>query len=214
VNISWDEGYLTATVAAKGKVKVSGMIGGKKASATSQLLLGETDHVIPVLVTAKPNSFALLLTLAADGSVSVTGLDGCKAGKVLGLPASGATFQMDTGAEIWGKLPGTVLADQLPDGLQVDAPGGKWSVPKAGKVVYVKGTTDVDPAKAGQNPSGLKLSYKAKDGSFKGSFKAYADNGGKLKATTVDVSGVLVGNVGSGLAIVKKTGSVSVTVSK
>lgn len=63
------------------------------------------------------------------------------------------------------------------------------------------------------NPSGLKLTYKAKDGTFKGSFKAYADVNGRPKATTVNVTGVLVEGVGYGAATIKKLGGVSVTVS-
>ena len=90
--------------------------------------------------------------------------------------------------------------------------GAKWALPKAGKVVYAKGTTTVDEAKAGENPSALKLTYKAKDGTFKGSFKAYADVNGKPKATSVSVSGVLVDGVGYGTATVKKVGSVPVKV--
>ena len=69
----------------------------------------------------------------------------------------------------------------------------------------------MDEAKAGENPSGLKLTYKAKDGTFKGSFKAYADVGGKPKATTVRVTGVLVEGVGYGMATVQG-GSAPVTI--
>ena len=70
----------------------------------------------------------------------------------------------------------------------------------------------VDDSKAGTNPSGLKLTYSAKDGSFKGSFKAYSVVGGKLKATTVNVSGVMIGGKGYGTASVKKLGSLPVTI--
>ncbi|MBQ5531107.1 MAG: hypothetical protein IIT98_03780, partial [Kiritimatiellae bacterium] len=66
--------------------------------------------------------------------------------------------------------------------------------------------------KLGENPSGLKLSYKAKDGSFKGSFKAYAEVNGKLKAKTVSVSGVVVGGKGYGSATIKKAGSAAVAI--
>ena len=88
--------------------------------------------------------------------------------------------------------------------------GTKWTLPKAGKVVYKDGA--VDESKLGENPCGLKLTYKAKDGSFKGSFKVYAVNGGKLKATTVNVTGVVVGGVGYGTATIKNVGSVPVKV--
>ena len=56
------------------------------------------------------------------------------------------------------------------------------------------------------------LNYKAKDGSFKGSFKAYSADGGKLKATKVDVTGVMVDGVGYGTATVKKVGAQPVTI--
>ena len=70
----------------------------------------------------------------------------------------------------------------------------------------------VDESKLGENPSGLKLTYKAKDGSFKGSFKVYAVNGGKAKSTTVNVTGVMVNGVGHGTAMVKNVGLVGVIV--
>ena len=69
----------------------------------------------------------------------------------------------------------------------------------------------VDASKLGENPSALKLTYKASDGSFKGSFKTYADLNGRPKATTVKVVGVLVNGVGYGTATVKG-GSAPVTI--
>ena len=70
----------------------------------------------------------------------------------------------------------------------------------------------VDAAKLQDNPAALKLKFKSKNGTFSGSFKAYVDVNGKLKATTVAVSGVLVNGVGYGTATIKKVGSVPVTV--
>ena len=70
----------------------------------------------------------------------------------------------------------------------------------------------IGSSKLGENPSALKLTYKAKDGSFKGSFKVYADNGGNLKATTVNVAGIVVGGVGYGTATIKKVGSVPISI--
>ena len=62
------------------------------------------------------------------------------------------------------------------------------------------------------DPSGLKLTYKAKDGTFKGSFKVYSVNKGKIKTTTVNVTGFLLDGVGYGTATIKKVGSVEVTI--
>ena len=130
----------------------------------------------------------------------------------VGKPGSlkgGAAFRID--ADAFAAVLGKAILPYLPDGLPVTG-GAKWTLPKAGKVVYTKGTTTVDEAKAGENPSALKLTYKAKDGTFKGSFKAYADVKGKPKATSVSVTGVLVDGIGYGTATVKKVGGVAVTV--
>ena len=99
----------------------------------------------------------------------------------------------------------------LPDGMAVTQSGAKWALPKAGKVQKAKDGT-IDSSKLGENPSALKLTYKAKDGSFRGSFKVYAEVNGRLKATTVNVAGIVVGGVGYGTATIKKVGSVPISV--
>ena len=71
-----------------------------------------------------------------------------------------------------------------------------------------------DPSKP--NVSALKLSYTAKTGQFKGSFKLYATTDGekpKLKKFTVNVTGFVVDGVGYGQATCKKPAAAwSVTV--
>lgn len=62
----------------------------------------------------------------------------------------------------------------------------------------------VDAEKAGANPAALKLSYKAGTGSFTGSFKAYSNEGGRIRAYALKVTGVLVNGYGYGLATLKK----------
>ena len=47
----------------------------------------------------------------------------------------------------------------------------------------------LDDSKAVANPAGLKLTYYAKDGSFKGSFKAYSVVNGKLRTSGADPIG-------------------------
>lgn len=211
LNVARDDAFLTVTIAAKGKVKAIGTIGDKKVSVNSQILLGDAQHVIPVLVT-KPAALAFLLQLTTDGSgVSVVGLDACKVGRVADLRPN-AKFHVDASAELWKSLQGNVLVGLLPEGQPVTVSGGKWTVDKAGKVAYKKGTTELDDTKLGKNPSALKLTCKAKDGTIKGSFKVYADVNGKLKATTVNVTGVLIDGRGYGSASIKKVGSVPITV--
>ena len=209
VNVAWEgaQGWngLSVSIAAKGKVKVSGALAnGTKVSAKGQLIVGETWCCVPVLVTKKAG-FAFVLWLPRNGGATeVEGLASAVSGKPGSLKA-GSAFRLD------GSLGDARFAAYLPDGLPVSG-GAKWSVPKAGKVTYKKGTTTVDETKLGDNPSALKLTCKAKDGSFKGSFKAYAVVNGKLKATNFKVTGVLVNGVGYGSAAVKKGGGAPVKI--
>jgi len=211
VNVVWDGGSASVSIAKKGKAKVSvTLANGTKATANAQVLVGEKMLCVPVVVTKKANlAFALWLPLG-DGRAIVEGLgDGAIAGRP-GTLAANAAFHVSKTAALWSSIAGTVLADYIPDGVRVSSSGGKWVLPKAGKVVYKDGA--VDKSKLGENPSALKLTYKAKDGSFKGSFKVYAVDGGKAKATTVNVTGVMVNGVGYGTATIKGKGSVAVTV--
>ena len=203
VNVVGDDVVLSVTIAKKGKVKVSGTVKGAKVSATSQLLVGAETCCVPVVITKKAN-LAFNLWLMADGSVEVVGLDGAVAGKA-GMLRSGATFRMDGAAGVRA-LPG-LFGEYLPNGIDVAANGAKWIVAggaKAGKVAFVKGGNTIDESKLGTNPSGLKLAYKQKDGSFKGSFKAYNLENGKIKSYTVNVTGVMIGAKGYGTATIKK----------
>ena len=110
--------------------------------------------------------------------------------------------------------------DITPDGMEITvAKGTKWSLPKVPTVKYKKMKEDDytwyeltgldDEVKT--NVSGLKLSYTAKTGEFKGSYTIYASNEsyvseGKsptLKKYKVTVSGVMVDGYGYGAASVK-----------
>ena len=210
VSAAWDGGSLGVSIAAKGKVKVKGSLAnGAKVSAKSTFLVGEKWCAVPV--AAQKANLAFTLWLSRDGRTAV--VEGLGAGAIAGKPsalAANAAFHVSKTASLWSSISGTVLKDYIPDGVKVASAGGKWVLPKAGKVTYKDGA--VDTLKLGENPSGLKLSYKAKDGSFKGSFKVYAVDGGKAKATTVNVTGVMVGATGYGTATIKGMGSVAVTI--
>jgi len=204
----WDGGSLNVNIAAKGKVKVSGTLadGKTKVSASTVFLVGEEWGCVSV--AAQKANLAFVLWLSHDGkTIEAEGLgDGVQVG-LPGTLASGATFQIDAKefAAVFGQT------SYLPDGVAVTQTGAKWTLPKAGKVVYNK-NGEVDEAKLGENPCGLKLTYKAKDGTFRGSFKVYAEVKGKPKATTVNVTGFLLNGVGCGTATIKGSGSVAVTI--
>ncbi|MBR4257771.1 MAG: leucine-rich repeat protein [Kiritimatiellae bacterium] len=213
VNLAWDGGVASVSIAKKGKAKVSAtLVNGTKVTANTQFLIGEEWYCIPVVVAKKADlAFAIWLP-REKGKMIVSGLGKDAVLGKAGSLKSGAAFRVDKSAAIWSQIPGNVLTDYLPNGVPVTVNGLRWSLPKAGKVVYLRGTTEVDEEKTGENPSALKLTCKAKDGSFKGSFKAYADNGGRLKATTVNVTGVVLDGVGHGIATIRNVGSVDVSV--
>ena len=121
-------------------------------------------------------------------------------------------------------LPAGTQERLLPAGEPVEAANGKWKFAKAAGVKWAKPKKGaplpeiydevsgkglvVDTTAGKTNLSGLKLTYMPKKGTFKGSFKVYALEGSgkatKLKKYTVNVSGVVVGGVGYGMATCKK----------
>ena len=217
VNVAWKgaRGWngLAVTVAAKGKAKVSGTLAdGTKVSANGQLIVGEEWCCVPVVATKAKLAFSLWLPMDHALAPMVDGLGaGAKVGKS-GSLAAGSAFRVDA-AEAAAAWAGA-LTDYLPDGVSVSQGGTKWTVAggaKAGKITMNK-AGEIDDSKAGANPSGLKLTNKAKSGTFSGSFKVYVKDKGKLKTTSVSVSGVMIGGKGYGTAAVKKQAGIPVTV--
>ncbi len=112
-------------------------------------------------------------------------------------------------------VPGTLQDDLLPYEVPFKVVGKKWLFAKAAAVKWAKDRKTkvfgrvVDESKGKANRSGLKLSYAAKTGIFKGSFKAYSLQnalGGKkkMKKYKVNVVGYVVDGVGTGEASCKR----------
>jgi hypothetical protein len=202
---------LVMMVGSKGKVKIVGTVDGQKVSTTAQLFVdGEGNTFVSVSYSKKSVSLAFVVGRTSENVITIGGLE--EEDLVYGEAKSfekEAAFSLDSAAllELMGE---GVYEKYLPEGVAITVNGTKWVLPKAGKVSMKKGV--IDESKAGENPAGLKLSYKAKDGSFSGSFKVYANVNGKLKATSVSVSGVVVDGVGYGTATIKKVGSVPIVI--
>ena len=203
-NVAFDDGALSISVDKKGKAKIAGTVEGNKMGATSQLVVGKDSAVVPVVIAKKVN-LSFCLWVMADETVEVRGIEGAVADRPNALK-SGAKFGVD-GAAVVRALPG-LFGEYLPNGIDVVANGTKWTVAggaKAGKVAFAKGGNTVDESKLGANPSGLKLTYKSKDGTFKGSFRVHSlESNGKIKAYTATVTGVMIGAKGHGTATIKK----------
>lgn len=212
--IAWDDaGWtgLSLTVAAKGKVKVSGTLAdGTRVNAKSQLLVGERESAIAVSWAKKTSSVSFLMWFCEDGSIECSNLQGglvamaanARDGAYL---VDGAAFRIDAAA-IAAAIP-DAETELLPDGLPVRMNGAKFDIDRAGRVSLLRDKSGFDLSKAGANPSGLKLTYSIRNCTFKGGFTVYANVAGRLKKVKVTVSGVVLGRKGYGTATVKKIGS-------
>ena len=205
-------------IGTKGKAKVSGMLLGQKFSLTTQLVVGEDRCYLP-MVSAKSCGFHHLFYLEDDGTILDGGecLPEGRYGTLASLEGGNYYFfveDVDELAYLVGGWTYDVYTEYVPgwgSSVRISTNGTKWVLPKAGKVVLDR-YGDIDESKLGANPAGLKLSYKAKDGTFSGSFKAYMNKNGRPSAVTVSVSGVMIGREGYGTATVKNRGSVPVKI--
>ena len=235
---AFSTGYsvLSVSIGNKGKAKINGtMADGSKVSVSSTLIVGDSCCCLPVMIPLYSGrsggfSFAMWFTWSEDPSerlVQVVGLSGWQAAKRQGggfiaefgephvgetgvsrVPSS-ASFQMEDFFDVDG-----AYSEMSPDGTEIDASGNVWRLPKADGVKYSKEDGWYTPdGKDHGNPAGLKLTYTAKTGCFKGSFKVFAETDeGKSKKLSATVFGAVVDGVGYGTATVKKVGSLPVTV--
>lgn len=210
----WGWNVFSIDVGAKGKCKVTGvLVDGTKISTRTQLMMAG-NGVCSVAVVYSKNELAFAYNLwLSDQGIAVSGIEGALVGRI-GTLSAPATFRVDP-YDLVDLIGDYTFAEYFPNGLSVEFDGKKFSVAggaRAGKVVLNKEKTAVDAAKAGANPAGLKLSYTAKTGIFKGAFKAYTYTDGKPKPMSLAVSGVLIDGVGYGAALIKKVGAVPIEI--
>ncbi|MBO4287712.1 MAG: hypothetical protein J5985_06055, partial [Kiritimatiellae bacterium] len=198
--------------AKKHNAKISGavtLLDGKKRALKAAAFNVPADRPISANLNVKGLG-TLSLVIGDDGFDGSVGAYTVAAAKVGGnWTRTDSRVMVATGATL---PPGTIEA-LLPDGEPVRVKGGKWVFDKAASIKYAKGALsgDNDPKKP--NRSAMKLTYTPKTGLFKGSFKLYALQGGKLKKFTVKITGVVVDGEGTGVAKLAKpavTWSVSV----
>lgn len=213
--LAWEEedGWNTVslTIGTKGKTKVVlNLANGTKVSTSAQLIIGEEWCVIPVLINKKTTQLSFNVWIhQTTGEIVLVGLDGVESyasGYVGGL-TSAAIFngEFETLPDLLGD---DTYEKYFPTNMRFTVSGTKWMLPKAGKVAIKNGV--VDESKLKDNPAALKLSYTAKNGTFKGSFKVYANVNGRLKSYSASVTGVVIDGTGYGTATIKKVGTVSI----
>ncbi len=198
-------------VSKKGIVKISGnatlLIDGKAKKVSAKAVnvgLDATGRVPPVQIAFKAPIGEMAFEMEADGTFTLKSDRYAMVEKDVGgnWSKAGAKVYVDGGRGATA-LPAGTIEELLPDGEPVIAKGGKWSFDKAASVKYAKDKSTgafnlvIDDTK-GTNRSAMKLTYTPKTGIFKGSFKVYAIQGGKLKKFTVKVIGVVVDGKGAG----------------
>ena len=222
-------------ISKKGVVRVSAtatlLVDGKAKKVTARAVnvnvreatgsADATGRVHPVKLAFKVPVGEMSFEMAADGKFTLKNGSYLMAKATIGKELKGGsrgTFRID-GFDL--AVPGELQDDLLPNEESFSVSNGKWVFAKAATVKWAKDRVTkeyglvVDNTKGKTNLSGLKLTYAAKTGQFKGAFKVYALAGGgspgtarptkkKLVKYTVNVIGFVVDGVGYGEASCKK----------
>ena len=196
------DGYtgLSATFGNKGKVKVTGTLGnGNKVNVSAQAVMGENGKAY-VPVVEKKGAYSFMLEFANGRLSAVTGFSAWNDTGFTATWSSNVVFSAVSGAgavpspmylSIRGFDPAAGIGGKpvavSPVDDQITVARYKWT--------GTKGVTD------------LKVTFKPKDGTFKGTFNVYVTDGGKTKKLKANVSGVVVDGVPYGTAVIRNVGS-------
>ena len=215
-----DSGFavFSASVAKTGKTKVQGYLGsGAKVSVSTTGVLGEDYFAVPVAVSKKAMEFGFVLWIPLNGdkpfvaNIFNSAWKAAQTGGAYALADGVHVFdfvELPTFRSYIAAVDGTPVA---PVGEKFTVSGSKWAFSKtSGKLKVVDGILAVISKSEPANLSGLKLSYAAKTGLVKGSFKLYYMEGGKVKFDKVTITGAVVDGVFMGNCTVKKLGSFAV----
>lgn len=202
----------------RGSLKISAtatLINGKKVSAKAETVAPAANGTIACELEFKDPVDDMDFYMAADGAFSLAGDDYSMAASKIGALANGNAKVTLSGTGIVS--PAGVIDELLPAAQEFEIVNGKWRFAKAASVKLARAAKGEEPRlvvstdNGKTNLSGLKLTFKATTGIFKGSFKAYVlDTSGakaKLKKINVSVSGVVVDGKGVGLATCKAPAS-------
>ncbi len=190
--------FLTVTTLSRGKAKAAlTLANGTKLSASSQLIFTHDDILIPLSFYNKKLGLSLAFSISIsnyDLSLNLSNLPyECEIGFASNLENS-ATFNFDADLALsFAESLGAELdEDRLPNDVEINPSRNKWTIDQS------------------DNAANLKLTYNAKDGTFKGSFKVYDLSRSRAKAITLSVRGVVIDGIGYGSAAYKKICAVPV----
>ena len=198
----------------KNKVKVSAtatiLSNGRFKKMTAKPVAADAANLSAVVLSFKDPIGDMTLSMRADGTFKLTGAAYFTNAATMGGALGGAPSRTFILGGFNLAVPGTLLGDLLPYAETFSVTGTRWQFAKAANVKLVKNRTTnafdlvVDSSSGKTNLSGLKLTYVARSGQFRGSFKVYGleeTNGKKkLKKYSVNVLGFVVNGKGYGEA--------------
>ena len=176
---------------------------GNKVNVSAQAIVGENGKAF-VPVVEKRGAYSLLLEFDNGRLSAVTGLSAWKAtGHPAQFTATWSSNVVFTAASGAGEVPSPMyLSIQGFDSMAgiggkpvAVSPVDDTIVVARNKWTGTKGVTD------------LKVTFKPKDGTFKGTFNVYVTDGGKTRKLKANVSGVVVDGVPYGTAVIRNIGA-------
>ncbi len=195
---------LSVTVGNRGMVKVSGTLGdGNRVNVSAQAIMGENGKMV-VPVIEKKGAYSFLLEFNGGRLTAVKNLSAWNAsGRPAKFTATWSSKSVFSPVSGVGAVPSpmylTIAGFDAAAGIGgkpiVGSPADDMVVVARNKWTGTKGVSD------------LNVTFKPKDGTFKGSFNFYVLDGGKPKKLKATVSGVVVDGVPYGTAVIKNVGS-------
>ena len=199
---SLGNGYSTfsAKTGAKGKFSVAGTLGDcSGVTISSQALIGEDGKVL-VPVIGKKGAFSMLVELTGGQLSAVKGISGWNTAKSSAEWSPNAILAAGPGAGV------------VPDVMYLQIEGFKPEEGVDGLPVAVSPVDDAVLSSGSKwvgtkNVTDLKVTFKSNNGTFKGFFNIYLQNGDKVKKLKVDVSGAVIDGVPYGAGVIKNKAS-------
>ena len=187
---------LSATVGNKGKVKVTGTLGdGNKVNVSAQAVMGEGGKAF-VPVVEKRGAYSFMLEFDNGRLSAVTGLPA----KFTATWSSNIVFTAASGA------------GEIPSPMYLSIQGFDSTAGIGGKPVAVSPVDDAIAVARNKwtgtkGVTDLKVTFKPKDGTFKGTFNVYVTDGDRTRKLKANVSGVVVDGVPYGTAVIRNVGA-------
>lgn len=190
----------SASTLAMGKVKIVGSLGdGSRVSASAQMLMGEGGKVL-VPVIGKKGAFSMMLEFVNWELTAIKGVSGWKSAtasaKWSPYAVLGATPGTGTTPDTMYLRLGDFSSSAEIDGMAIAvSPVNDAVISNGRKWTGTKGVSD------------LNVTFYQKDGTFRGSFTVYVKNGERVRKQKAKASGVVVGGVPYGAAVIMRKAS-------